>query len=114
MFAGDMERIRLTMDEKHVFLHVNEHGEKRPMNITPVMFIYCLSTLKEKGLVDFKSDYDDVVGARLTIKGRAYIDQNPKLTNPIDWKWIITAVLTALTAFATTLALFISCSMWNK
>ena len=83
-----MERIRLTRDEKHVFLHVNEHREKRPMNITPVMFIYCLSTLKEKGLVDIKSDYDDVVGARLTIKGRAYIEQNPKLINPIDWKWM--------------------------
>ena len=109
-----MERIRLTRDEKAVFLHVHEHGEKKPMSITPVMFIYCLSTLKEKGLVDFKSNYDEVLGARLTIKGRAYIEQNPKLTNPIDWKWVITVLLTAITAFATTLALFISCSMWKK
>ena len=101
-----MERIRLTRDERHVFLHVNEHGEKRPMNITPVMFIYCLSTLKEKGLVDFKSDYDDAVGARLTIKGRAYIEQNPKLINPIDWKWMSVIIVTLMTLIVSTINLF--------
>lgn len=101
-----MERIRLTRDERHVFLHVNEHEEKRPMNITPVMFIYCLSTLKEKGLVDFKSDYDDVVGVRLTIKGRAYIEQNPKLINPIDWKWMSVIIVTLMTLIVSTINLF--------
>lgn len=106
MFAGDMERIRLAKDEKHVFLHVNEHREKRPMNITPVMFIYCLSTLKEKGLINFKSDYDDVVGVRLTIKGRAYIEQNPKLLNPIDWKWMSVIIVTLMTLIISTINLF--------
>ena len=76
------------------------------MNITPVMFIYCLSTLKEKGLVDFKSDYDDVVGVRLTIKGRAYIEQNPKLINPIDWKWMSVIIVTLMTLIVSTINLF--------
>ena len=100
-----MERIRLTRDEKSVFLHVNKHGEKNPMNITPVMFIYCLSTLKEKGLVEFKSNYDEVFGARLTIKGRAYIEQNPKLTNPIDWKWLSVMIVTSTTLLISTMNL---------
>lgn len=100
-----MERIRLTRDEKAVFLHVHEHGEKKPMRITPVMFIYCLSTLKEKGLVDFKSNYDEVLGARLTIKGRAYIEQNPKLTNTIDWKWVSVIIVTSTTLLISTMNL---------
>lgn len=104
-----MERIRLSKAEKQVFLHVKEHGEEQPRSITPVMFLYCLSTLREKGLMEFRADYDEVVRAGLTIKGAAYIEQNPKLTNPVDWKGIITLALAAMTAIATTAALFVAC-----
>lgn len=72
------------------------------------MFPYCLSTLREKELIEFKTNYDEVVKAGLTIRG-AYIEQNPKLANPVGWKGIITLALTALTAIATTATLFVAC-----
>ena len=105
-----MERIHLTKEEKKVFLHVNEKGEKQPRDITIVMFHYCLSTLKEKGLVDFKANYDEVIKAGLTVKGAAYMEQNPKLRNPFDWMGVITLVMSVITAIATTLALFVACT----
>lgn len=104
-----MERIRLSKVEKQVFLHVKEHGEKQPQSITLVMFQYYLSTLREKGLIEFKTNYDEVVKAGLTIKGAAYMEQNPKLANPVGWKGIITLALAAMTAIATTAALFVVC-----
>ncbi len=111
LFYKDMERIKLTKTEKRVLLHGQENGEKVPRNISLVMFHYCLSILQEKGLVDFKTNYDEVVRAGLTVKGSAYIEQNPKLKNPTDWKGIITLITTAITAIATTLALFIVCNL---
>lgn len=82
-----------------------------PRNITTNQYHHALSTLQEKGLIIFKSNYDQIEDAKTTIKGRAYIDSNPKLKNPIDWKWIITTILMAITAIATTFALFIACNM---
>lgn len=105
-----MERIYLSKTEKQVFLHVSENGEKQPRNITPVMFHYCLSTLREKGLVEFQTNYDKVLKAGLTVKGAAYQEQNPKLKKPVDWEGIITLIMTAITAIATTLALFVACN----
>ncbi len=102
--------IYLTKTEKQVLLHVRDNGKKQPRNISPVMFHYSFSTLKEKGLVGFKTDYDEVISAKLTVKGAAYMEQNPKLKNSIDWKGIITLVMTAITAIATTLALFVACN----
>lgn len=106
-----MERIRLTRDEKEVMGHIAANGGKQPAKISPVMFHYSLSTLREKGLADFKSNYGEVIDARLTMKGLAYVEQNPNLKNPVDWKWIITITLTGITAVATTLALFVACSV---
>lgn len=89
-----MERIGLSKIEKQVLLHVKEHGEEQPRSVTPVMFLYCLSTLREKGLVEFRADYDEVIKARLT--------------NPEDWKGIITLGLVAVIA-VTIVALFAAC-----
>ena len=106
-----MERIKLTRDEKTVLLHVEKNGGKQPRNITPVMFQYSLSTLREKGLVSFRSDYEKVISAGITLKGVAYMERNPKLKNPVDWKGIVTIASVVMTAIATTLALFVACSV---
>ncbi len=45
-----------------------------PRNITTNQYHHALSTLQEKGLVIFKSNYDQIEDAKTTIKGRAYID----------------------------------------
>lgn len=106
-----MERIKLTKSEKQVLLHVVKHGAEQPRNITPIIFHFTLSTLKEKGLIDFIASQSEVVDTKLTIKGKAYLEQNPKLYNPIDWKSTITLIMTIITAIATTLALFVACSV---
>lgn len=108
-----MERIRLSREEKKVLRHIVGNGEKQPRDTTPIMFHYCLSTLQEKGLVKFRSNYDEILSAKITVKGAAYLEQNPELKNPIDWKWIIQTVLIAATAVATMLALFIACGRMN-
>lgn len=108
-----MERIKLTKTEKQVLLHVQSKGGEQPRNITPIMFHFCLSTLKEKGLVEFIASYTNVIDAKLTLKAQAYLEQNPNLQNPIDWKGIITLIMTTITAIATTLALFVACNVSN-
>lgn len=104
-----MKRIRLTKDEKHVLLHVRDHGEEQPPTISPAVFRFCLSTLQEKGLLFFRNNYNEVIIAKLTIKGEAYLEQNPKLRNPVDWLEIIKLVFLGLTAVASIVALFVAC-----
>lgn len=104
-----MKKIFLTKEEKFVLKHVVKYGKKQPKTITPAMYHYCLSTLQEKKLIEFRSNYEEILSARLTIKGIAYIENNPKLYNPVDWKGVITLVMSIITAIATSVALFIAC-----
>ena len=87
-----------------------EYGGKQPRDTSLLVFLHSLSTLQEKQLVVFKANYDEVMSASLTVKGAAYLELNPKLKNPIDWKWIILAVLSAITAFSTAMAVYVSCA----
>ncbi len=75
------------------------------------MFHLCLSTLQEKGLVMFRNNYNEVIIAKLSIKGEAYLEQNPKLRNPIDWLEIIKLVFLGLTSAASIVALFVACRL---
>lgn len=52
----------------------------------------------------------EVVATSLTDRGRLYVEINPKLRNPIDWKWIITTTLLAITAVTGIIALFVVCT----
>lgn len=108
---SNITRIYLDSIEKLLLININNGNFSMPRNITTNQYHHALSTLQEKGLIQFKSNYDQIEDAKTTIKGRAYIDSNPKLKNPIDWKWIVTTILMAITAIATTLALFIACNM---
>ena len=107
----NITRMHLNRIEKLLLKNINNGDFSMPRNITTNQYHHALSTLQEKGLIIFKSNYDQIEDAKTTIKGRAYIDSNPKLKNPIDWKWIITTILMAITAIASTLALFIACNM---
>ena len=107
-----MERIRLTKEEKVTLLSVKEQGARQPRNLSPMIFQYSLSTLREKGLLRFRADNkDEAYFAELTLKGKAYIDSNPSLKNPIPWKDVALIVLSAITAVSTFIALFVSCSI---
>jgi hypothetical protein len=94
-----------------ILRHIAKGERKAPGNITPNMYLYHLATLQEKGLVGFKENYDEVHRSRLTTKGSVYMESNPKLCNPVDWKGIITMTAMVVTALAASLALFISCCL---
>ncbi len=106
-----MEKIRLNPHEKEIFRNVCKGDISQPRNLSLNQFHYSLSTLQEKGLIIYKTDYDKITDAKPTIKGSAYLDTYPDLKNPIDWRWVTSIVLYAITAIATTLALFIACNM---
>ena len=105
----DTEKIRLSKDEKRTLRHVAENSKKLPQDITLIMFRYCLSTLREKGLVKFRSKYDEILAAGITIKGAAYLERNPKLRNPVDWKWVASITVGLIAAVAAIAALFVAC-----
>ena len=105
-----MERIHLTKDEKIVFRLISQR-EECPDGFPPHIFSRCVRSLERKGLV--KGAYvsgGGVIDARLSPDGEIYLAENPKLTNPIDWNWIITTSIAASGAIAAVLGLFIACN----
>lgn len=106
-----MERIKLSKEEKITLLCVSIKGEKKPEAISELAHHYALDTLEEKGLIRHKSGTNgNPYYAQLTTKGKAYIESNPKLKNPVPWRDIILITLSAITAISTMLALFIACT----
>lgn len=104
-----MQRINLSQQEKDVLRHLTL-SDKQPRNLSPIVYEYTLATLQEKGLIHFIADYGEITNIQLTLKGKAYLEQNPKLTNPIDWYHIISITMLCLTALSSTLALFVACT----
>lgn len=106
-----MERIHLTKKERIVFRLISQ-GEECPNGFPSHTFSRCVRSLERKGLV--KGAYESgggVIDARLSPDGAIYLAENPKLTNPIDWKWIINTSIVAVGAIAAVLGLFIACNL---
>lgn len=109
--VGMMERIRLTKEEKLTLVCVAVKGAEKPERMTEAMHSYAMHLLSEKGLVKYKeSSSGEVWSATLTTKGKAYMEYNPRLKNPVPWKDILLITLSAVTAISTMLALFIACT----
>ncbi len=103
-----MEKIHLSKIEKQVFLRISDKEAGCPRSISATSYCYAVAVLVEKGLIEAAfNGPDEVLDASLSVKGKAYLEQNPGLNNPVDWKWIVSTILLALTATATILALFI-------
>lgn len=81
-FTESMVRIHLTKREKQTLRDIND--DRGIQNIP----IYVLHNLQEKGLVTYIANHNEVVDAKLTLYGRYYIEQNPKLKNPTLWEYI--------------------------
>lgn len=45
---------------------------------------------------------------RLTPEGRLYLAENPKLRNPIDWRWIITNIIAVMAMATRAIAILLS------
>ncbi len=101
-----MERIKLTRQEKRILLGLHEHGGKIVMDYPPYEAARCVRSLQEKGLA--KGAFVEggtLEAAAITGDGESYVRHNPKLRNPIDWKWTLPISLIAIAATCLILAI---------
>ena len=104
-----MERIRLNKSEKEVLRLLN-NGCGCPETYSRNVFVSCVDKLEMKGLAKGAwSEGHKLEDARITLKGKAYISENPNLRNPVDWAMIAT-LIAAFSALVSLIALFIACS----
>lgn len=103
-----MERIRLTKREKRVLRLLSDNR----LDLLTEMDHPALHELHERGLARVVYIEGGVPeAARLTTFGKNYLAENPKLRNPIDWKWVATTFIAAIAALAAVAALFVACSL---
>ncbi len=88
-----MERIRLTRDEKAV-LRLLMRREIGGEGCNSGEYISAVDSLQTKGLVHASwGEGHELVDARISQKGKIYLTDNPRLRNPVDWKWIVTTAI---------------------
>ena len=76
----------------------------KPEGMSDAMFNWSVTNLSKHGLISVIFLYDSykIFEWKLTLKGEAYLESNPKLYNPINWdKWfaiscIISSALLAI------------------
>lgn len=102
-----MERITLTKYEKKVLIALRNEIRVKPEAMIQSDFNRGARDLQDKGLVRcFEEERGDVEAVSLTDKGRAYLDDNPKLRPHIKWEAIATITLLAISAVCSFAALF--------
>lgn len=106
-----MERIKLTKREKRVLRTLSRQSFAALSEFDAA----AIRSLDSQGLVQGAFiEGGGVEDAKLTNYGKEYLADNPKLWNPIDWKWIVTATIGAIAATTGTIALFIACSLMSN
>lgn len=109
-----MQRIKLSKDEKRLFRNILSEVSYWPSELTAERLAEAVSSLEDKRLIRVAWESGHVpCAAEVTERGNAYFLNNPKLTNPVDWKWIIgtgIALIAAIAATASAIILFIACS----
>ncbi len=107
-----MERIKLSKAEKKVLGLISKHGVQSLDTIPRSQVRRALRSLEEKHLIRAAwiegGDYETV---RLTRNGKDYLIENPKLRNPIEWKWWIG---TAIGVTTLTVAIIALCIAYSK
>ena len=97
-------RIKLTKQEKQIMKRLQQGITDKPDDMSGTMFQWSVSNLAKHGLISVIFLYDSykIFEWELTLKGKAYLESNPKLYNPINWdKWfaiscIISSALLAI------------------
>lgn len=103
-----MEGIKLSREERTLFLNFSRRDIAIPDGMTKEQFNYAAVGLSEKGLAYTEWKLQKLAVAGLTQKGRAYLAVNPTLRNPFPWDIIMKAA-TLIAAGAATAAFFIGC-----
>ena len=98
-----MERIKLTKREKNVLRMLRDGNSEAlsEFDASSVENLARLGLVRRTGVEG--GGFDD---ARLTNMGKEYFNDNPRLANPIDWKWVVTTAIAAIIAICAVIALF--------
>lgn len=112
-----MKRVYLSEGEKAVIRFLAVNGDKPGL---PSMYIarsYIalegFASLVDRGFASGEivtDGHGDMISGRLTLRGRVYYEEHPRLYNPIPWE----RILLAITAAASLLALFLGCVTYSK
>ena len=96
-------RIKLTKQEKLIMKRLQQGIADKPDDMSGTMFQWSVTSLSRRGFLWVAySSGGVIVSCELTFKGKAYLESNPKLYNPINWdKWfaiscIISSALLAI------------------
>lgn len=85
-----MERIKLTKREKRALRTISQQGFAALSELDAA----AIRSLDRLGLVQGAYiEGGGVDDAKLTNMGKVYLMDNPKLRNPIDWKWVVAIVV---------------------
>ena len=93
-----MERIRLTKAEKMTLRYIADGGTFHTDRIAPPEYVCGAYGLGEKGLINVCWNGYTIVDAKLSMLGKAYLADNPKLRNPISTPMLViaSAIITAI------------------
>lgn len=106
-----MYRIRLSRQEKKILRELKRGRSSVPDGMDNYTFFDAVVSLRDKRLVKAVTEYEtNVHQLCLTAKGYAYLRDNPRLFNPINWT-MIAAIGAIVAAIAGVAGLFISCSL---
>ena len=80
-------RIELTKQEKLIMKRLQQGITDKPDDMSGTMFQWSVTSLSRHGLISVIFLYDSykIFEWELTLKGKAYLESNPKLYNPINW-----------------------------
>lgn len=108
-----MERVQLSKRAKAVFKSLRGGVIICPESMIQSDFNSGVRELKHHGFaVCHEEENGNVEVARLTDKGKLYLEDNPALRNPVDWKWVATTAIALVAAIAAMAALFVSCAVY--
>lgn len=106
-----MERIVLSKRAKQVLRLLNAGVSSCPTNMSQKDFN--LGALEAQGVglaLCYQEEGGEVVEARLTDLGQCYLAMNPRLSNPIDWKWTIGTAIALVSLIISIVALLVACA----
>ena len=96
-----MERVQLSKRAKAVLKSLRGGVVACPESMIQSDFNSGARELQSHGLaVCHEEENRNVEAVRLTDKGKLYLEDNPHLYNPIDWKWVVTTAIAVVAALA--------------
>lgn len=108
-----MERVQLSKQAKTVLKSLRGGVVSCPESMIQSDFNSGAKELQSHGFaVCHAEENRNVEVVRLTDKGKLYLEDNPAIHNPVDWKWVVTTAIAVVAAIAAVAALFVSCAIY--